>query len=152
MTEYNRTITVTANADAAYTALTTGFKHWWTEPEGAVQQIGDRAKFGFPPGVSFWTFEAVKLVPGRLVELICVEAFHKHEGQPKEIETEWLGTRVIWVIEETDGGSSITMRHVGLMPGLLCFDICVAGWDHFYTNSLRLYLNDGIGTPYQSNS
>lgn len=152
MTAFDRTIAVTADAKAAYAALTTGFKYWWTNPEGTIQQVGDHAKFGFPPGVSYWTFEAVKLVPGKYVELLCIEASHKHKGQPKEIETEWLGTRVIWSIEDAGGTTTITMRHVGLTPDLLCFDICVAGWDHFYTDSLKAYLNSGVGTPHRSNS
>lgn len=151
MTAFNRTIAVTADAESAYAALTTGFNHWWTNPEGTIQKVGDQAKFCFPPSVSFWTFEAVKLVPGKYVELLCIEASHKHEGQPKEIETEWLGTRIIWRIDEADGGTTITMRHVGLTPDLLCFDICVTGWDHFYTDSLRAYLSCGVGKPHQSN-
>lgn len=149
MTNFNRTITVSADAGTAYTALTTGFEHWWTRPEGTIQQIGDRAKFTFPPGISFWTFEAVKLVPGKHVELLCVEALHKHEDQPKAIETEWLDSRVIWTIEETGNRCTITMNHIGLTPDLLCFDVCVAGWDHFYTGSLKAYLNYGKGMPHQ---
>lgn len=149
MTEFNRTIAVATDPKTAYAALTTGFEHWWTKPEGSFQKVGDRAKFGFPPGVSYWTFEATKLVPGKQVEALCIDALHKHEGQPKEIEAEWLGTRVIWIIEETDEGCSITMSHIGLTPDLLCFDICVAGWDHFYTDSLKSYLNDGVGRPHQ---
>ncbi len=149
MTDFNRIITVTADSNAAYAALTTGFEHWWTRPEGTIQKPGDRVKFCFPPGVSYWTFEAVELEPGKYVELVCVEALHIHVGQPKDIETEWLGTRLIWRIRQTERGTTIAMNHVGLSPELFCFDICEAGWDHFYLGSLKAYLTSGVGTPHQ---
>lgn len=150
MTDYSKTITTSASAEIAYRALTRGFEHWWTTPEGLLEKVGDRAKFGFPPGVSYWTFEATKLTPNALVEMKCVEALHKHEGQPEAIETEWLGTRVTFLIEETATGSSIRMDHIGLKQSLLCFDICTAGWDHFFGGSLKAYLDTGTGMPHRA--
>lgn len=148
MSDYHKRITTTASADAAYAALTTGFEHWWTKPSHVITRPGDRAKFTFPPGVSYWTFEAVKLEPNRYIELKCVEALHKHEGQPAAIETEWLGTRVIWQIEEKARSTTIDLNHIGLKPGLLCFDICKAGWDYFHADSLQAYLDTGKGKPH----
>lgn len=152
MNNFNRTIVTAADATAAYNAVTTGFEHWWTKPEGVITQPGDRAKFTFPPGISYWTFEAITLEPYRYVELKCVEALHKHEGQPREIETEWLGTHVIWRIEEDGGKTAIHLDHVGLGPDLLCYDICRAGWDHFFMDSLKAYLDTGTGTPHEGAS
>lgn len=150
MSSYSKTISTTASPEAAYAALTTGFEHWWTKPQGTFQYPGDKAKFGFPPGISYWTFEAVKLVPDFYVEMKCVDALHKHEGQTPEIETEWLDTRVTWLIGEKDGKTTIHIEHVGLIPELLCYDICVAGWDHFFGGSLQAYLDTGKGMPHKA--
>ncbi|KAB7613680.1 hypothetical protein F9L33_09900 [Amylibacter sp. SFDW26] len=146
---YKRTIYVSANADAAFAALTSGFEHWWTKPDQLIHKVGDRAKFTFPPGVSYWTFEAVKLAPSTYVELECVDALHIHEGQPKEIEQEWLGSSLKWSISPEADGTKIELEHVGLTPNLLCFDICQAGWDMFFTDSLKEYLNTGVGKPHK---
>ncbi|WP_262694414.1 SRPBCC family protein [Kordiimonas aquimaris] len=150
MNDYNKTIATTADAKTAYAALTTGYQHWWTKPDRPLQKVGDRAKFTFPPGISFWTFEAMKLELNKHIELRCVVAMHVHEGKAKEIETEWLDTRVIWSIEEKNGVTNITLHHIGLTPDLLCFDICTAGWDFFFTESLKAYLDTGTGTPHKA--
>lgn len=145
---YSNSISVSADVDACFAALTHGIEHWWTKPDKPIHSVGDRAKFTFPPGVSYWTFEAVELVPARLVRLECVDALHIHEGQPKEIETEWLGTSTEWQIKETGAGSIIELEHKGLQPRLLCYDVCQAGWDFFFLTSLKQYLDTGTGQPH----
>jgi len=147
---YTSTITVAATPDQAFRALTTEFAQWWTTPDQPIAKVGDRAKFGFPPGRSYWTFEATELSPGERVELDCVDACHIHEGQPTQIETEWLGTKAIWRIEGRDKFTDIRFEHVGLNPTLLCFDICQAGWDLFFVDSLKAYLDTGVGKPHRA--
>jgi len=146
---YTKTIAVAATPDQAYHALTAGFEHWWTTPDQPIADVGDRAKFGFPPGLSYWTFQATHLSPGERVELECTDAFHIHEGQPKETEKEWLGTKAVWRIEARGENTIIHFEHVGLKPSLHCFDICQAGWDLFFVDSLKSYLDTGVGKPHR---
>ena len=146
---YTRTIKTQADPNKAYWALTEGMHKWWTRPDAPMISLGDRSKFSFPPGKSYWTFEATRLVPGRAVEMRCVEALHIHEGQPREIETEWLDTCVCWAIEHDAGVTEISVVHEGLVPELLCFDVCKAGWDFFFVDSLQAYLDTGVGKPHR---
>lgn len=146
---YTKSIDVQADPSAAFKAVTHGVAGWWTRPDKPLANVGDRAKFTFPPGVSYWTFELTGMEePGR-VEWTCVDALHIHEGQPKEIETEWLNTKVFWNITKNGEGSRIEMRHQGLTPELLCYEICEAGWDMFFLGSLKQYLDTGQGKPHQ---
>ncbi|MEO1244130.1 MAG: SRPBCC domain-containing protein [Pseudomonadota bacterium] len=145
---YSRTITVRNTASAAFDALTTGFEYWWTKPDKPIQSPGDQAKFTFPPGKSYWTFKAMQLEQDKRIELVCTDALHLHEGKPEEIRTEWLGTRVVWDIRSTGGTTEITLEHHGLVPTLLCYDICEAGWDFFFLDSLKSYLETGTGKPH----
>lgn len=147
---YLRTITVSATPIEAFQALTVGIENWWTKPDFPLTKSGDRAKFTFPPGKSYWTFEATLLIPHERIELTCVEAAHLHEGQPKEIEQEWLGTKVIWEITPKGNGTEICIEHVGLDPTLRCYDICEAGWDLFFVDSLKAYLDTGVGRPHNA--
>jgi hypothetical protein len=146
---YARTITVAATPEQAYQALTAGFEHWWTIPNRTIADVGDQARFGFPPGLTYWTFQATHLSPGERVELECVDALHIHAGQPKEIETEWLGTKAVWRIDARDENTDIHFDHIGLKPTLLCFGICQAGWDLFFVDSLKAYLDTGVGKPHR---
>ena len=146
---YTKSIDVQASASAAFDAVTKGVAHWWTRPDQPLANIGDRAKFTFPPGVSYWTFELTSTQQPTHVEWTCVDALHIHEGQPKEIETEWLNTKVLWQITEQLNGSRIEMQHQGLTPDLLCYGICEAGWDMFFLGSLKQYLDTGQGAPHR---
>ncbi|WP_415404072.1 SRPBCC family protein [Tateyamaria sp. SN3-11] len=144
---YERTIKTTASGAEVYAALTTGVAQWWTSDAGKFEQVGDVARFGFTGRRGYWTFKATALAQDR-VEWECVEALHLHEGMPREIETEWLGTRAIWSMQETDTGTNIHFVHDGLTQDLLCFDICAAGWDMFFVDSLKTYLDTGTGKPH----
>ncbi len=97
--DYKRTITVDASPDDVYRSLTTGYANWWTPCDKEFNKVGDRVKFTFPPNVSYWAFEARILEPYRIVELRCIEAYHKITDKPDASETEWLGSTVRWNIE-----------------------------------------------------
>ena len=145
---YQSSISVNASSSDVYKALTTGFEYWWTKPDNLFVNKGDRAKFTFPPGKSFWTFEVKVLIPNQRVEMVCIQALHLHEGQPKAIEQEWLGSTVLFNIVAKGGFTYVHMEHVGLTNDLLCYQVCEAGWNFFFKQSLKTYLDTGIGMPH----
>jgi hypothetical protein len=146
--DYSKTILVDASPQDAYVALTSGFEKWWTTPDKPIRVVGDCAVFTFPPGKGSWTFRATNLVPGEHVDLDCIEANHIHEGMPDAIREEWLGTTLSWRIFPEDGKTVIRFVHSGLRPNLHCFDICESGWDYFFVDSLKAYLDTGVGMPH----
>ncbi len=149
---YERTITVDASPEDAYLALTTGYANWWTPCDRKFNKVGDRIKFTFPPYVSYWTFEARILEPFRIVELRCVEAYHKITDKPDASKTEWLGSTVRWNIKSRAGQTDIHLTHYRLTPELECYDVCELGWDQFFVESLKSYLYTGVGKPHQTES
>ncbi len=149
---YKRTITVAASPEDAYVALTTGYANWWTPCDRGFDKVGDRIKFTFPPNISYWTFEAKILEPHRIVELRCIEAYHKIPNKPDASETEWLGSTVRWKIKSHPEKTDIHFKHYGLTPELDCYDVCESGWDVFFVDSLKSYLDTGVGKPYQTES
>jgi hypothetical protein len=43
---------------------------------------------------------------------------------------EWIGTSILFHIEEdVDGSCTLTLHHQGLTPALDCFGDCKSGWD-----------------------
>lgn len=147
---YKRTISVSCDPERAYWALTEGMHEWWTTPDRQMKKVGDKSKFTFPPGNSYWTFMATSLVPAQRVEMVCVDALHIHDGQPAEIQTEWLATRIVWTIEPGSEGTEICVEHHGLIPTLHCYEICEAGWDFFFVKSLKAFLDTGVGEPHRA--
>ena len=142
---YTREIIVSNTPDAAYRALTSEFAKWWTECSGSIIAVGDEVTFRFDP--TYWTMRAIRLVPNKSIELECVEAHHVHEGLPDSIRKEWEGTKLKWNIQQQRDNTKISFVHEGLVPSLDCYAICEMGWDHFFVNSLKKYLDSGKGSP-----
>ena len=146
---YAATIEVTAGPDVCFEAITKQMHLWWTETtEGEINEVGDRVKAIFPPGFGFWEFEATALEAAERIELTCIDAEHRVAGQPSEIDKEWLGTRIVWTFENGNGKSRVTLTHHGLTPELNCWDICQDGWDFFFTESLKNFLNGEPASPH----
>jgi hypothetical protein len=59
---------------------------------------------------------------------------------PGSILKEWEGTKLKWRIEKGGNSTRIIFIHEGLTPNLGCYDICETGWDYFFANSLKDYL------------
>jgi len=142
---YTREIIVSNTPSAAYRALTSEFNKWWTDSSDPVTAEGDTVMFRFDP--TYWTMRATKLMPDINVELECIEAHHIHEGLPASIRKEWEGTKLKWNIQQQEDNTKISFVHEGLVPSLDCYEICEMGWDHFFVNSLKNYLDGGEGDP-----
>ena len=140
-----REILVSVSPSSAYRALTTDFDKWWATYTGESSKVGGVVTFRLDP--TYWTMRVTKLAPNQLVEMECIEANHVVEGLTESIREEWVGTKLRWEIEPIGEGTRISFVHEGLTPSLNCHEICNAGWDRFFVNSLGDYLNNGVGTP-----
>ncbi len=144
---YTHEITVSNTPGAAYRALTSEFDRWWASSSGSLT-ASNTMTIRFDP--TYWTMRATNLVPDECVELECIEAHHIHEGLPESILKEWEGTTLRWQIQQEGEHTKIMFTHDGLIPSLGCYDVCEAGWDHFFVNSLKSYLDNGEGNPSAS--
>lgn len=149
-TNYTSEITVTNTPEAAYQALTNGFDKWWTTACNLVSETGEEITFRFGP--TYWVMRANNLVPDKFVELECIEANHVHDGLPSSIRNEWKGTKLKWEIQKQEEKTKIVLVHEGLMPLLECYDVCEQGWDYFFVNSLKQYLDTGKGSPFENDT
>ena len=62
-------------------------------------------------------------------------------------KTEWNNTEVVFEISSENSMTKIDFTHIGLVPGIECYDACEKGWDGHVTNSLVKYINEGKGNP-----
>lgn len=136
---YNREIIVSNSAGGAFRALTSEFDRWWTAASHPFKAVGDIATFRFD--ATYWTMRATKLVPDKCVELECIDAHHQHEGLPESIRQEWKSTFLKWNIFPQGDKTRISFVHEGLEPNLDCFEVCEAGWDHYFVTCLKNYLD-----------
>jgi len=108
--------------------------------------VNDQITFNFGP--TYWEFRANIIAPD-YIELECIEAHHVHDGLPSSITKEWEGTILKWKIQKQDENTKITLTHQGLIPSIDCYEICEEGWDYFFVQSFKMYLDEGKGMPYE---
>ena len=60
---------------------------------------------------------------------------------------EWNNTEVVFEITSEKNKSKIDFTHIGLVPGVECYNDCEAGWNGHVTKSLADFINEGKGQP-----
>lgn len=147
MNNYTNTIEVKTTANKAYQSLTHQVPFWWTEVfEGASAQIGDVFTIRFGESIHK-TMRVEEAIPDTKV-IWYVEDSLIALPELKN-QTEWIGTTIIWEIEQTEESIKIKVTHLGLNPDIECYDICSNGWMQFLS-SLKLFMETGIGAPYKA--
>ncbi|MEJ5051763.1 SRPBCC domain-containing protein [Chryseobacterium culicis] len=146
MDNYNTTIELKATAGKIYEALAYQIPLWWSEWfTGASAQVGDvftvrfgdhihktiRIKEAMPNSRMIWSVED---------SLIALPELKN--------QTEWIGTTIVWEMEQKEKSSLLMLTHIGLNPDIECYEICSNGWRQFL-GSLTKFLETGEGTPYR---
>lgn len=138
---FHRTIKV--NASAAEAVKKIGQVHlWWAENfTGSANKLNDKFTVRF--GDTFVDFKISLLIPGKKVVWKVTDC-NLHWINDKK---EWNGTEVVFEVSENKNATQIDFTHVGLVPGIECYDNCEAGWTGFVTMSLVKFINEGKGIP-----
>ncbi|MFI9511205.1 SRPBCC domain-containing protein [Nocardia sp. NPDC052566] len=143
MGDYTTTVTVDATPAEAFAAIN-DVRGWWSaEIEGGTEQLGDEFLFHIPE-VHRCTMQLTEVTPGKRVVWHVSDAYLYF----LEDKTEWTNTDVVFDITDMGDRTEIRFTHVGLVPGIECFDICSNAWGSYITGSLRDLITTGKGDPY----
>ena len=142
---YTSTITVDKDVTSAFNSIK-NFSAWWSEEiEGNTDKVGE---------TFFYHYKDVHLCKIKLIEVFAdkklVYQVIDNEFNFTKDKTEWINTRIIFSIYSSDGHTRVEMTHIGLFPGVPCFDECKKGWDFFAGQSLQALISIGKGTPHPS--
>ena len=139
--DYNATILAATTPAEAFKAVTR-VSAWWTENfDGSAENTGDVFTVHF--GETFVTFKVVESVaPQKAVWLVTDCYLHWLKDK-----TEWNGTSISVEVSGTKDGTQISFTHIGLAPGIECYNDCVKGWDQYVKDSLLKLITEGKGRP-----
>nr|WP_262711978.1 SRPBCC domain-containing protein [Pedobacter psychrodurus] len=97
----------------------------------------------------FKTMRIEEIIPNeKIVWYVTDTLIHIPELNNKK---EWLNTIVVWQLNTEETNIKIQVTHIGLNPDIDCYSICSAGWRQFW-DSLKLYLEKGIGMPFKQDT
>ncbi|MBS1564105.1 MAG: SRPBCC domain-containing protein [Bacteroidetes bacterium] len=139
--DYHVSLRVPVPAAEAF-AKTSDMSLWWTENiEGSSSAPGDVFTIHF--GETFVTFKMTECIPARKITWTVTDCYLPWLKD----KTEWTGTQVQVVFTPDGETTELDFIHIGLTPGVECYDGCVKGWDQYAKDSLYQLLTRGKGAP-----
>jgi hypothetical protein len=64
-----------------------------------------------------------------------------------ENKDEWTGTKISFDISRHDDKTQVLFTHIGLTPGVECYNACLKGWSQYVQHSLLSLITTGVGQP-----
>ena len=140
--DYTATIEVKAAAKKAFKCVN-NVAGWWTEKlEGDTQNLNGIFTIHFSDE-SFVTHKIIEFVPDKKVVWLVTDCFVPWFAD----KTEWTNTKMSFDISTQEDTTQVTFTHIGLVPEVECYDMCIKGWDQYVKGSLFKLITDGEGQP-----
>lgn len=146
--DYQCEISYQAPIEKVYQAITNaeGLRSWWTK-NCAIGPVEINSISTFHFGANYKIMKIKSLAVNKEIIWECIEQYYADQNFTKN--NEWVGTQIIFsLMQNSHGSTSLNFKHKGLTQTLECYDICQKGWDYFLKESLKAYLETGIGKPY----
>jgi hypothetical protein len=138
---FHRTITVNTSPAESMKKISQ-VNLWWAKNfSGRAEKLNDKFTVRF--GETFVDFLISELAPNKKVVWKVTDC-NLHWIKAKK---EWNNTEVVFEISSENNKSKIDFTHVGLVPGVECYNDCEAGWNGHVTKSLVSFINEGKGQP-----
>jgi len=116
---------------------------WWNKNfNGKAEQVGDKFKIRFGEEATV-DFEITEAVPDKKIVWHVTDC-NLHWLKDKK---EWKDTKVVWELTPQNNATKIDMTHIGIVPGIECYESCEKGWNHYVKDSLFKLLAEGKGQP-----
>jgi hypothetical protein len=114
---------------------------WWTgKPgiEGSTGNLGDEFTYRYEPH-HFSKQKIIEFIPGKKIAWNITDSTINFVDD----KNEWTGTNIIFDISKRNGKTEVRFTHVGLVPGIECYDGCSNAWGSYINSSLRNLINSG---------
>jgi hypothetical protein len=143
--DFTTAFTVDQSPQEAFAAIT-DVRGWWSEEiVGESARLGDTFTFEVP-GVHRSTQTLTEVVPGSRIVWHVTDSWLGFVDD----KAEWDDTDVVFDISQNGDQTEIRLTHVGLVPGVECYDACTGGWSSYMRGSLRDLITTGKGEPHRA--
>jgi hypothetical protein len=139
--DYHCSFTADVPAKEAFEKIARVGDWWAVDFKGSAKKTGDVFTVIF--GETFVDFKISEAIPDKKIVWQVTDC-NLHWIDNKK---EWNGTEVVWEVSSDNGLTRVDMTHVGLVPGVECYEMCEPGWTHHIKDSLLKLITTGKGLP-----
>ena len=132
MNDFTTTFTVDQTAARVFAAIN-DVRGWWDgDIEGDTEHLGDVFTYRHEPQHRS-VQRITESIPGERV------TWHVDDAELTFVEDrdEWIGTDIRFDISERDGRTEVRFSHLGLTPGVECYEACSTAWGYYVNTALR---------------
>ncbi|HLZ86305.1 MAG TPA: SRPBCC domain-containing protein [Puia sp.] len=139
---YHCTITAPITAAEAFEKISRVGDWWAVNFKGNAKNLYDRFTVHFAR--TTWSImEIVEVVPDQRIVWKVVDCYLPIFQDPYL----WKNNHIAWEISTEGAQTRVTMTHIGLVPGVECYEDCRKGWNFYIGESLLGLLIAGKGLP-----
>ena len=141
--DYQKSFNAGVTAKEAFENIT-NVAGWWTASfKGSAKTVNDEFEVTF--GKTKVNFKVTESVPYKKLVWLVTDCYLDWLND----KTEWKGTKVVWNISEENKSAKVEMTHVGLVPGIECYNDCEAGWNQYVGESLPKLISAAKGILFE---
>src|SRR5688572_23691028 len=116
-------------------------QNWWSgEVKGSATAVNDEFVYRYKD-LHMSKQKVVELIPGKKVVWHVTDSLINYA----EDTNEWTGTKISFEIFEEGKKSRLVFTHIGLHPGIECFESCSNSWTSLISLSLSSLVTTGKG-------
>jgi hypothetical protein len=142
-TDFSITLSIDKTPNEVFHSIN-NVRGWWTEElDGNTHKLDDEFTVRFFDNIQVTSQKLVEVIPDKKVTWLVT----KSELNFLKDKNEWKGTKINFEITEKGGKTQLHFTHVGLVPGVECYQDCSVGWGRYINGSLLPLITEGKGNP-----
>ena len=136
--DINYTLLVDQTPEEAFNAVN-NVRGWWTgDIQGSTDKLNDEFTYRYKD-IHYSKQKITEFIPGKKIVWLVTDSsldFLKNKS-------EWNDTKITFDIAKKGGKTEVRFTHLGIAPGVECYDKCSNAWGSYINNSLRNLITKG---------